>query len=134
MYGNTNSLLPAIFEGLKKADAIYTSHDVTTTHVSYLLPDLWAKQGVIIGAPTYEGSIFPTMASVLKMAAIKHVYQRDGAFFGSYGWGGGALRYIKRQFETLKWNLIDTLEFSGSPNAADFSDATAFAERFGKSV
>ncbi|MCD6355995.1 MAG: FprA family A-type flavoprotein [Anaerolineaceae bacterium] len=83
MYGNTNSLLPAIFEGLKKADVIYTSHDVTTTHVSYLLPDLWVKQGVIIGAPTYEGSIFPTMASVLKMAAIKHVYHRDGAFFGS---------------------------------------------------
>jgi anaerobic nitric oxide reductase flavorubredoxin len=134
MYGNTNAVLPAIKKGLKKAGVLFTTHDVTTTHVSYILPDLWTKQGVMIGAPTYEGSIFPTMANVLQMANFKRIYNRDGAYFGSYGWGGGATRYITSQFERLKWKLTETLEFAGRPTDTALSAAAAFAERFGNLI
>jgi anaerobic nitric oxide reductase flavorubredoxin len=74
------------------------------------------------------------MASVLQMANFKRIFNRDGAYFGSYGWGGGASRFIKAQFETLKWNLTETLEFAGRPTEAAFSAATAFAERFGNLI
>ena len=131
MYGNTLKMVPAILEGLEKAHIPIKAHDITATHISYILPDMWVNQGVMIGAPTYEGSIFPTMAAVLEMANFKRIFNRHGAYFGSYGWGGGATRYLKTQFEKLKWELVESLEFPGQPTKDDLTHATAFSERFG---
>ena len=41
MYGNTDAVLPAIKAGLEKADVPCVTHDITTTHISDMLPDLW---------------------------------------------------------------------------------------------
>jgi len=134
MYGNTAAVLPAIKAGLEKAGMPYAAHDINTTHISYILPDLWQNQGVLIGAPTYEGSIFPTMAAVLQMAEYKRIFNKDAAYYGSYGWGGGAMRYLKGACENLKWNLHDGFEFAGSPSAEDLEKASAFATEFAKKL
>jgi flavorubredoxin len=134
MYGNTAAVLPAIEAGLVEAGMPYSAHDITTTHISYILPDLWQNQGVLIGAPTYEGSIFPTMASVLQMAEYKRIFHKDAAYFGSYGWGGGATRYLRTTCDQLKWNLHDEFEFMGKPSEEDQIKASAFASGFAKKL
>jgi flavorubredoxin len=134
MYGNTASMLHPILLGLEKAGVPFAAHDITTTHISYILPDLWQNQGVMIGAPTYEGSIFPTMATVLLMAEYKRIFNKEAAYYGSYGWGGGAMRYLRTQCETLKWHLHDPLEFAGTPSGEDMQAGAAFAEKFGRSL
>jgi anaerobic nitric oxide reductase flavorubredoxin len=134
MYGNTLKMVPKIIEGLEKAQVPFAAHDITTTHVSYILPDVWKHQGILIGAPTYEGSIFPTMATVLEMFQYKRIFHRQAAYFGSYGWGGGATRYLGTKFETLKWELTETLEFTGQPSEENMAQAAAFSERFGNLI
>ena len=134
MYGNTAAVLPAIEAGLEEAGVPYSAHDITTTHISYILPDLWQNQGVLIGAPTYEGSIFPTMASVLQMAEYKRIFHKDAAYFGSYSWGGGATRYLRTTCDQLKWNLHDEFEFMGKPSEEDLIKASAFASGFAKKL
>jgi anaerobic nitric oxide reductase flavorubredoxin len=62
MYGNTDKMVAATLGGLKASGVPVMTHDVTTTAASYILPSLWKYQGVVIGAPTYEGGLFPTMA------------------------------------------------------------------------
>ena len=131
MYGNTLRMVPKMIEGLEKAELPFAAHDITTTHVSYILPDVWKYQGVLIGAPTYEGSIFPTMATVLEMFQYKRIFNRQAAYFGSYGWGGGAIRYLAAKFEVLKWELTDTLEFTGQPSQENLAQAVDFSKRFG---
>jgi anaerobic nitric oxide reductase flavorubredoxin len=131
MYGNTNKMVSPVLEGLKASGVPVVSHDVTTTPVSYILPSLWVSQGIVIGAPTYEGSLFPTMALVLHMAEVKRIFNRHALYFGSYGWGGGATRFLKSQFETLKWQLTDTLEFPGQPSDAHLKEAFEKAKNFG---
>jgi len=134
MYGNTAMVLPAIQAGLEKAGMPYSAHDITTTHISYILPDLWQNQGVLIGAPTYEGSIFPTMASILQMAEYKRIFNKDASYYGSYGWGGGAMRYLRTACDHLKWDLHDSFEFMGKPSGDDLEKASAFAASFAQSL
>ncbi len=119
MYGNTARMTAAIIAELKSAGIPYASHDVTTEHISYILPSLWVNQGVLIGAPTSEGSLFPTMALMLQMAEIKRVSHKQAGYYGSYGWGGGAVRHLNHAFEALKWTLVDTLDFAGQPEPDD---------------
>jgi flavorubredoxin len=87
--------------------------DVTQTHISSVLPALWKSAGVVICAPTYEGALFPTMEFVLEMADKKRMTNKKAIYIGSYGWGGGAMRFINKQCEILKWELLGNVEFKG---------------------
>jgi anaerobic nitric oxide reductase flavorubredoxin len=119
MYGNTEKMMNAVAQGVSEEGVPVSIFDVTHTHVSYILPSLWTHRGVIVGAPTYEGSLFPPMVQVLEMAAVKKIQNKKVARFGSYGWSGGAQRRFESLIEPLKWELTDSFEFIGAPTEED---------------
>jgi flavorubredoxin len=134
MYGNTEEMMNAVAQGISQERIPLTIFDVTHTHVSYILPALWTQKGVMVGAPTYEGSLFPPMAQVLEMAAQKRVRNKKVARFGSYGWSGGAQRHFERIIEPLKWELVDSFEFAGGPTEEDLKHGEEFGARFARLI
>ena len=88
----------------------------------------------MIGAPTYEVKLFPPMAEALTMAVNKRILNRKAAYFGSYGWSGGALKDIKRIIEPAKWELGETIEFIGSPKPEELVKGHEFGRRFGERI
>ncbi len=134
MYGNTERMMNAVAQGISKRKVPFRIFDAARTHVSYILPSLWTKRGVMIGAPTYEVSLFPPMADVLNMAVRKRIKNKKAAYFGSYGWSGGALREMQKIIEPLKWDLTDTFEFLGAPTEEDIKKAEEFGARFAELV
>jgi anaerobic nitric oxide reductase flavorubredoxin len=134
MYGNTEKMMNAVAQGVSQEGVPLTIFDVAHTHVSYILPYLWKQQGVIVGAPTYEGSLFPPMAQVLDMAAQKRIRNKTVARFGSYGWGGGAQRHFERLIQPLKWELADSFEFVGSPSDQDLRRGEEFGSQFARLI
>jgi len=134
MYGNTEMVMNAVAEGITSTGAPIEIFDVARTHVSYILPSLWTKKGVMIGAPTYEVSLFPPMEEVLRMAAHKRIRNKKAAYFGSYGWSGGARKGIQKIVEPLKWDVVDNLEFVGVPEETDIVKAREFGRRFAELV
>jgi anaerobic nitric oxide reductase flavorubredoxin len=134
MYGNTEKMMNAVAQGISQEGVPLTIFDVTHTHVSYILPSLWTQRGVMVGAPTYEGSLFPPMAQTLDMAAQKRIHDKKVARFGSYGWSGGAQRHFERIIEPLKWELVESLEFVGGPTDEDLRNGEQFGARFAHRV
>jgi anaerobic nitric oxide reductase flavorubredoxin len=134
MYGNTEKMMNAVAQGISEAGVPVSIFDVTHTHVSYILPSLWTQRGVIVGAPTYEGSLFPPMVQVLEMAAVKKIQHKKAARFGSYGWSGGAQRRFESLIEPLKWDLTDSFEFVGSPSEEDLRHGEAFGAQFARLI
>jgi anaerobic nitric oxide reductase flavorubredoxin len=134
MYGNTEKMMNAVAQGVSREGVPLSIFDVTHTHVSYILPSLWTQGGVIVGAPTYEGSLFPPMAQALEMAAQKRIHNKKVARFGSYGWSGGAQRHFERLIEPLKWELVESLEFVGGPTEEDLKHGEELGARFAQVV
>lgn len=134
MYGNTESMMNAVAEGVSKAGAPLAIYDAARTHSSYILPSLWTQNGVIVGAPTYEVSLFPPVAQAIEMAVHKRIMNRKAAYFGSYGWSKGALRGLQQLTDPLKWEWVDTLEFAGAPTKEMLHLGEAFGERFARSL
>jgi anaerobic nitric oxide reductase flavorubredoxin len=130
MYGNTEKMMNAVAQGVSNTGLDLEIFDVARTHSSYILPSLWTKSGVLIGAPTYEGALFPPMVDVLNMAGLKRVMGKRAAMFGSYGWSGGALKNLQRIIEPLKWELSDSLEFVGCPGKVDLERGEELGKRF----
>jgi anaerobic nitric oxide reductase flavorubredoxin len=134
MYGNTEKMMNAVAQGISEEDVPVSIFDVTHTHVSYILPWLWTQRGVIVGAPTYEGSLFPPMVQVLEMAAVKKIQNKKVARFGSYGWSGGAQRRFEQLIEPLKWEPTDSFEFVGSPTEEDLKHGEALGAQFARLI
>jgi len=134
MYGHTERMMNAVAAGISEAGVPLEVFDVTRTHVSYILPSLWTKAGVMIGAPTYEVKLFPPMAEVLTIAVGKRILGRKAAYFGSYGWSGGALKEVNRIIEPAKWELGETLEFIGCPKPADLTKGRELGRRFAERI
>jgi len=134
MYGNTEEMVNAVAQGVSSAGVPVEVFDVARTHVGHILPALWVRRGIVVGAPTYEGALFPPMAHVLDMAARKRILNRKVAYCGSYGWSGGGEREFARLAESLKWDVVDTFTFHGGPTQEDLRDGEAFGARFAGSL
>lgn len=134
MYGNTEMMMNSVALGLSHGGIPVDIFDAARTHPSYILPSLWTKSAVVIGAPTYEVGLFPPVAQILEMAALKRVINKKAAMFGSFGWSGGALRAIKNIIEPLKWDLADIFEFQGGPTLKDLKKGHEFGVEFAKKV
>jgi anaerobic nitric oxide reductase flavorubredoxin len=130
MYGNTEEMMEVVAQGIVEAGVPLTIFNVSKTPISYILPSLFTKSGVMVGAPTYEGGLFPDMKTALEMAEGKHIYHRKTAYFGSLAWlGGGEKRFIQLM-ETLQWDVQGTMVFTGAPNQAELNQGRAFGMEF----
>jgi anaerobic nitric oxide reductase flavorubredoxin len=134
MYGNTETMMNAVAQGIAQSGVPLQIFDAARTHVSYILPSLWTKRGVMVGAPTYEAGLFPPVASVLEMAAEKRIMNKKVARFGSYGWSGGAQKNFEKIIEPLKWELLDSFEFTGVPTKDDLKRGVELGRRFGNAI
>ncbi len=134
MYGNTEAMMNAVAEGISQAGLPVDVYDAARTHVSYILPSLWTRRGVMIGAPTYEASLFPPVAEVLRMAGAKRMLNKKVALFGSYGWSGGAQRECEQIVESLKWEWVDVMQFQGAPTSGSLRQGEAFGRRFAEAL
>lgn len=134
MYGNTEEMMNAVAQGIAEEGVPVDIFDARRTHVSYILPSLWTKRGVVVGAPTYEGSLFPPVAQVLNMALTKRIRNKTATHFGSYGWSGGAQREFEEFVDKLRWQSTEPFEFNGGATDEDLRRGEAFGAAFARRV
>jgi flavorubredoxin len=121
MYGNTKAGVDAVVRGIKKEGVPYSIHRVPDENVSYVLADAYKSAGLVIAMPTYEYAIFPPMAYVLDIFRRKHITGKTVLRIGSWGWVGGAKKEYEEILERLKWDSLESLEWTGYPTEAEFA-------------
>ncbi len=134
MYGNTGKMLDFIIQGLSGQNIPIEIFDVRYIHPSYILSSLLKYNGVLVGAPTYEKSIFPPIKNMLGYAKLKGIENRKTAFFGSYGWAGVAKRQFEQETLEMNWELLDILDFNGRPQTVGIQNGVEFGERFAQQL
>ncbi|MBN1177829.1 MAG: FprA family A-type flavoprotein [Anaerolineae bacterium] len=134
MYGNSEKVMNAVAQGVSEAGVPVEIFDVGRIHVSYILPAVWVNKGVIVGAPTYEGHLFPPMAHVLDICERKRIQNRKTAYFGSYAWSGGGYGEFSELAKSLKWEELDHFTFHGGPTREDLKHGEAFGRQFAEAL
>ncbi|MFQ6036029.1 MAG: FprA family A-type flavoprotein [Sedimentisphaerales bacterium] len=108
MYGHTEKMAEAVTQGLSEQGLrAVRVHNVSRSHVSYIIRDAWRYKGLILGSPTYDAKVFPPMDSLLSLLNIKMIRKRIVGVFGSYGWAGGA---VKAMTQFVKENSLELVE------------------------
>ena len=133
MYGNTERMAEVIASAASKAGIKnIVVYNVSKTHHSYILRDIFRYKGLIVGAPTYNTSLYHEMDVLLSELAHKDMKNRLIGWFGSYGWASKAVAKIQ------EWN--DTalhFEAVGEPvemKQAIDADSRARCEALGRAM
>jgi anaerobic nitric oxide reductase flavorubredoxin len=134
MYRNTERAVNAALAGIASEGVPVKVHDVRKTHVSYILPDLWTRRGVLVAAPTYEGGLFPPLMDVLMMADRKRVTHKTAAYLGSQAWSGGGQADFERIAEKMDWDVLNAFTFLGGPSGSDLSRAYEMGVQLARAV
>ena len=136
MYGNTRRMMEAISRSLaeEKVEKVRV-HDVSRTHISYILVDIWRFRGMILGSPTYNTKIFPMMASLLSMLEEKMLQDRFVGVFGSYTWSKGAVKTLIEFALNNKLALVEpVVEFKSSPTEEDLKQAVLLGKNMARRI
>lgn len=129
MYGNTEAMAEVIarelaVQGIKKIQII----DVSKTHESYVLNEVWKYRGLILGSCTYNNSLFPIMAKLVHVLDINKIENHTLGIFGSYSWSGGAVKALKEFAEKGKYDVLETVvEARCSANEENHEDLKKMA-------
>ena len=121
MYGNTKAAAEQIKKALEdKHIENIKVYNVSTDDISYIVRDIWKYKGLILGAPSYYGRIFPKMAHLLYKLEEIRTENHKVAFFTNYSWSGGAAKYFDAFAKNVNSDVInDTIRIKGRATKED---------------
>lgn len=98
MYGNTERMAEQIARAASDAGVKnIVVYNVSKTHHSYILRDIFRYRGLIVGAPTYNTALYHEMEVLLAEIAGKDIKGNHLlGWFGSHGWASKAVGEIQR--------------------------------------
>ncbi|MBR1469181.1 MAG: FprA family A-type flavoprotein [Prevotella sp.] len=108
MYGNTERMAERIARAASKAGIKnIVMHNVSKTHHSYIIRDVFRYKGLIVGAPTYNTGLYHEMNVLLDELANRDIKNRYFGWFGSYGWASKAVEKIRQwNDEHLHYDVV----------------------------
>ena len=129
MYGNTERAAEVIARAASQAGVKnIVMYNVSQTHHSYIIRDVFRYRGLIVGAPTYNTALYHEMDVLLSELAGKDIKGNHLlGWFGSFGWASKAVGEIARwNEEKLHFEAVGTpVEIKQSLNADTFAACEA---------
>jgi len=107
MWQSTAKMAQAVSEGLTSGGIPVRLLPLGSSHRSDVATALLDAGALLIGTPTLNNNMFPTMADVLTY--LKGLKPRNllGAAFGSYGWSGEAVRQVNEILTAMDVALVN---------------------------
>jgi flavorubredoxin len=106
MWQSTALMARAIVDGLRVGGAEAKLLPMSGSDRSDVATEILDAGALLVGSPTINNTMFPTVADVLTY--LKGLKRRNliGAAFGSYGWAGGATKEVEAILRDMKVELV----------------------------
>jgi flavorubredoxin len=135
MWGSTQRMAYEIFEAITEQGVEVRLLHVRGSDLAEIMKEILDAGAVIIGSPTLNNSVFPTISGFLRYAIGLRPKNKIWASFGSYGWGGGATREINRQLKEARFEVIEpSLTVQYMPTDEELKKCREFGGRIAELV
>jgi len=135
MWGNTGKLAQAITEGITDEGMDCRVIKLRQCPASEAVKEFWMARGSLLGTPTLNNKIFHYVAQFLAYLEGLKPKNRIASAFGSYGWGGGAVRDAVQKFRDMKLEIFEEgFEANYRPDAGEEQGAYDFGRRFAQAA
>jgi flavorubredoxin len=122
MWQSTARMARAVGEGLAAGGTATKVMPMAAHHRSDVVTELLNAGAIVVGSPTLNNNIFPTLADL--MVYVKGLKPRNliGTAFGSYGWSGESVAQLAQYLSEMKVELVDEgIKVKNVPTADDLA-------------
>jgi len=107
MWHSTETMAEEIVQGIVDEGVIARPIHIRSSHRSEIMTEVLDAAAVVVGSPTINNQLFPTVSDFLTYMKGLKPKNKIGAAFGSYGWSGESVKLINQELEAMKFDIID---------------------------
>ena len=135
MWGSTETMAKAIAHGMSQAGVENKLLHLRKNHYSDIIKEILTAKLLVIGSPTLNEGIFPSVAQLLAYLKGLHPLKKRGVAFGSYGWGGEAIKVLEAEMKAMGIEVLEPgLGVIYVPNDEDLENCVQLGKRLANSL
>jgi flavorubredoxin len=106
MWHSTEQMTLPLIQGIREEGVECKVIKLRATPMSAAITEFWNSRGCLVGSPTLNNEVFPSVAEfIVHLRGLRPKDRMVGAF-GSYGWGGGAVKWLYNEFDVMKLKSV----------------------------
>ena len=134
MWNSTELMARAIGEGLSKKGVDTRLFNMRVSDISEVIKEILEAKAIIVGSPTLNNGMMPTISSFLTYLKGLKPKNRIGFAFGSFGWAGGSTQAIEAELKATGIEILrEPISMKYIPDPSEVSlcheAGTKFAEQ-----
>ena len=132
MWGSTEKIALSLLDGINETGVKVSLRNLKNTHISDIISDLMTSKLILLGSPTLNNGLLPTMGGFLSYMKGLRPKNKIGFVFGSYGWGGQAVGEIEKTIKELSWDIpIQSVNINYIPDGNDLKKIKNIGNKLG---
>ena len=135
MWGSTDMMARAITEGVASQGVDVKLLKLRAANRTEAMTEILDAKAVVVGSPTLNNGMFPTLGSFLTYATGLKPKGKLWAFFGSYGWGGGAVKAMTKMAQKAGFEVYEqSVQVKYVPDAEDLKKCFEFGQQIAAKI
>jgi flavorubredoxin len=135
MWGSTDKMARAITEGIKSGGVEVKLLKLRATDNTDVVTEILDARAVVVGSPTLNNQMFPSLGSFLTYITGLKPKGKVWGFFGSYGWGGGAVRDMMEMAKKAGFEVLEpTVDVKYVPDKEDLKKCFDFGQKIAQKI
>jgi flavorubredoxin len=135
MWGSTELMAKAIGRGVLEENVPARVMRIGANTRADIITEIIDAKAVILGSSTLNNHYLPSIGDVLTYIKGLRPANKIGAAFGSYGWGGEAVKMLNGIMEEMNWEIFsEGIRTKFVPGEVDLEMCTKLGRDIAKSV
>ena len=134
MWGSTEKMAKAIYRGLTEEGISTKMYRLSNSDKSDIVKELLEARGLLLGSPTLNNGIFPTVAEFSTYIKGLRPKGRMAAVFGSYGWGAGATKTLIADLQAAGMEVVEDLQVKFVPIGEELDKCEGLGRRVAQRI
>jgi flavorubredoxin len=135
MWGSTDKMARVITDGISSGGVEVKLLKLRATDNTDVVTAILDAKAVIVGSPTLNNQMFPSLGSFLTYITGLKPKGKVWGFFGSYGWGGGAVRDMMEMAKKAGFEVLEpTVDVKYVPDKEDLKKCFDFGQKIAQKI
>ncbi|MBI9077543.1 MAG: flavodoxin domain-containing protein [Desulfatibacillum sp.] len=135
MWHSTEKMADSVVEAFRDLGIEARVMHIRSCHRSDIMTEVMSAGAVVVGSPTINNNMFPTVADFLTYMKGLKPKNKVGGAFGSYGWSGEAAKQVNQELEAIGFELPhDPLRVQYVPDEDSLQSCYALGQEIGQAL
>jgi anaerobic nitric oxide reductase flavorubredoxin len=135
MWGSTDKMARAIGDGIASQGVEVKLLKLRSTDNTEVVTEITDAKAVVVGSPTLNNGMFPSLGSFLTYIGGLKPKGKTWYFFGSFGWGGGAVKAMATIAKSFGFEVADqSAELKWVPTNEELKKCFEFGQQIGQKI